>query len=63
MTAKLRMNLDAHVNLGDLEMFLKRAYQAGLNSGDFVDLLRDTGGTGSMALQTPDIRFTRVALP
>ena len=60
MTAKLRLDLDAHVNLGDLELFLKRAYQAGLNQGDFVDLLR---GTEGLALQTPDIRFTRVALP
>lgn len=61
MTAKLRLDLDPHVNLGDIELFLKRAYQAGLNSGDFVDLLRGSG-TDTLALQTPDIRFTRTTL-
>ncbi len=60
MAARLRLELDSQVNLGDLELFLKRAHQAGLNPGDYVELIHDGD---LIALQTLDLHFTRTELP
>ncbi len=60
MAARLRLDLDDHVNLGELESFVRRALQAGLNRGDFVELV---GATKDLSLQTPDLRFTRIEIP
>lgn len=60
MSAKLRLDLESHVNLGELEAFFRRALQAGLNRGDFVEVV---GATSQTSLQTPDLRFSRVELP
>ena len=59
MAARLRLDLDEHLSLGDLETFLHRAYTAGLPPASLLELVRSEE---TVFLQTPNVRITRTTV-